>query len=212
MTTFPSATRWVIRNTGGPAGASDGVFWSNDQGWVDLTSATIFTGDDPIDLNLPADGEWVRIEDLRVLIAQMEMAQRAELSKIEKERDEADRRAGAAERKLANLEEQERRRDHWLNEAKVAAGHSTNTSFDQVWAEVLAAAKQAPRPTSEVELTYSVAYEGDHTLSFPNTAAAKEWLETHQSNYDWNLDGVRLRYCVGEIDVYELMKDEGKAA
>ena len=51
---------------------------------------------------------------------------------------EADRRAGAAERRLEKLEEQERRRDCWFLQAKRDAGYDQNVSFDIVWDALLA--------------------------------------------------------------------------
>lgn len=59
------------------------------------------------------------------------------------ERDEADRRAGAAERQLVSLREDANRHQQWLDNAKRAAGHSVNTSFDIVWADALAALKDS---------------------------------------------------------------------
>lgn len=56
---------------------------------------------------------------------------------LRRERDEADRRAGAAKRKLEALEEQERRRDQWMREQKQALGYALNVSFDDVWVDVL---------------------------------------------------------------------------
>lgn len=58
---------------------------------------------------------------------------------VRAERDEADRRAGAAERKLAHLQEAAAARASWLSKAKAQAGYSDNVSFDVVWAEALAA-------------------------------------------------------------------------
>jgi hypothetical protein len=42
---------------------------------------------------------------------------------------------------VAELKESARRRSEWLDEAKRAAGFSSNTSFDDVWAKCLAAYK-----------------------------------------------------------------------
>ena len=43
------------------------------------------------------------------------------------------------EAKVASLEEDKRRRQSWMDDAKRAAGYSYNTSFDAVWADALAA-------------------------------------------------------------------------
>lgn len=62
-----------------------------------------------------------------------------DVSALIHERDEADRRAGAAERLNAHLEKSASLTRSWLDEAKRAAGYSANVSFDVVWAEALAA-------------------------------------------------------------------------
>lgn len=62
----------------------------------------------------------------------------SKISQLQKERDEADRAAGAAMRRIAYLEENERKQARWLSEAKRAQGYSDNTSFDEVWAKVRA--------------------------------------------------------------------------
>jgi len=67
---------------------------------------------------------------------------RAKLAKVEAERDEADRRAGAAERRKVDLEVAEIRHRQWLDDAKRAAGYHPNVSFDVVWADALAALKE----------------------------------------------------------------------
>jgi len=62
----------------------------------------------------------------------------AHINKLQKERDEADRSAGAAMRRIVQLEDSERKSNMWLSEAKRAEGYSDNTSFDDVWANVRA--------------------------------------------------------------------------
>lgn len=62
-----------------------------------------------------------------------------EIDRLTRERDEADRAAGAAARRIADLEDTAIKRSNWLREAKAAAGYTDNTSFDDVWAEALAA-------------------------------------------------------------------------
>lgn len=56
--------------------------------------------------------------------------------------DEADRRAGAAERKLADAQAASRKHDEWLYQAKLAAGYGPHTLFSTVWSETLALAKK----------------------------------------------------------------------
>jgi len=60
------------------------------------------------------------------------------IAQLQIERDEADRAAGAAMRRIATLEDNERKSAMWLSEAKRAEGYSDNTSFDDVWAAVRA--------------------------------------------------------------------------
>lgn len=57
------------------------------------------------------------------------------------DRDEADRRAGAAERLRAYAEDTTARRQAWLKKAKAEAGYEDGVSFDRVWDETLARAK-----------------------------------------------------------------------
>jgi hypothetical protein len=63
----------------------------------------------------------------------------AAIDAVRCERDEADRRAGAAERRIVHLEEAAAARAAWLSRAKRAAGYDDNVSFDRVWEEALAA-------------------------------------------------------------------------
>ena len=48
-----SQTYWVIANI------DESLFWSNQDGWVDLGSATRFSTDDRYSLRLPIAGSWV---------------------------------------------------------------------------------------------------------------------------------------------------------
>lgn len=59
------------------------------------------------------------------------------LRQTETERDEADRRAGAAERRNADLQDSANCRADWLSRAKRQWGVLDDTSFDVVWAECL---------------------------------------------------------------------------
>ena len=65
----------------------------------------------------------------------------AEISKLTAELAEADRRAGAAERRMADLEDTISKANHSRDRMKEEAGYHTNVSFDVVWAETLAKAK-----------------------------------------------------------------------
>jgi len=65
-----------------------------------------------------------------------------ELECAKAERDEADRRAGAAERELAELKEELLTYKDLRSQRKRDAGYDDGTSFDVVWAEALAALKE----------------------------------------------------------------------
>lgn len=66
-----------------------------------------------------------------------------EMAALRAERDEADRRAGAAERLLADRDDSIMRREQWLRRAKEERGYGQNTSFDRVWSETCALADRA---------------------------------------------------------------------
>ena len=80
-----------------------------------------------------AQAYW--ITDLSALLSQNEA--------LRSERDEADRRAGAAERQLADRNDNIMRREQWLRSAKEQRGYDRNTSFDRVWAETCTLADRA---------------------------------------------------------------------
>lgn len=54
---------YVIRNKNQPQ--TD--FWSNEQGWVDLSSADLFTVQEQAQLNLPTDGEWASLWEVNAV-------------------------------------------------------------------------------------------------------------------------------------------------
>lgn len=66
------------------------------------------------------------------------------LATLKLERDEADRRAGAAERRNAELLDSASKRGNWFRQAKRAAGYHENVSFDVVWAAALSALLATP--------------------------------------------------------------------
>ena len=68
---------------------------------------------------------------------------KARIDAAEAERDEADRRAGAAERKMESLKDAAIRRNHWLQQAKQDRGYDNNVSFDVVWKETCEKADKA---------------------------------------------------------------------
>ena len=59
------------------------------------------------------------------------------LERVTKERDDADRRAGAATREMEDLIDSQHRRTRWLDTAKEQWGVHRNISFDVVWDESL---------------------------------------------------------------------------
>lgn len=101
----------------------------------------------PIIQILAKEGMWVGSIDGHGVVAADELFRNDPYEKIEAltierdslkaERDEADRRAGAAERLLANERDTNYRRTGWLDKAKQEWGCDRNTSFDVIWNECL---------------------------------------------------------------------------
>lgn len=48
---------WVIRYSR-ESGQEEPLWWSNDDGWVDARSATVFTDEQHLVLRLPLQGKW----------------------------------------------------------------------------------------------------------------------------------------------------------
>ena len=67
------------------------------------------------------------------------------VQKLEAERDEADRRAGCAERHMAGLSDDVRRFEEARRRMKVQWGVHDNVSFDVVWQQALDAKAEAKR-------------------------------------------------------------------
>jgi len=90
------------------------------------------------DLETRADpaGEVLELYELRTQVRDINTM----LAGLRAERDEADRRAGSAERRLAFEEDTNRKRRQWNDEQKRARGYSTNDTFDKVWHDVCALA------------------------------------------------------------------------
>lgn len=59
--------KYIIKAIGKTAKyyAKDGfkAYWSNDDGWVDIQSATVFSKKETEILNLPIDGQFVEKKD-----------------------------------------------------------------------------------------------------------------------------------------------------
>ena len=62
----------------------------------------------------------------------------AEVERLRAERDDADRRSGAAERSLEHAQDTISRHRSWTGEAKKQWGVDDSISFDKVWEECLA--------------------------------------------------------------------------
>lgn len=67
----------------------------------------------------------------------------AQVGRVIEERDEADRRAGAAERTTAYADKENIAHRRWLSKAKKQWGVSDYVSFDKVWEEALNLKKAA---------------------------------------------------------------------
>ena len=73
----------------------------------------------------------------------------AELDRVKAERDEADLRAGAAERSYQREREATSARDSWRRKAKRQWGVDDSVSFDVVWAEAIAQKEQITKLIAE---------------------------------------------------------------
>ena len=71
------------------------------------------------------------------------------LERVTKERDDADRRAGAANREVEDLQDSQHRRTRWLDTAKEQWGVHHNISFDVVWDEALKNKSELERASAE---------------------------------------------------------------
>lgn len=85
-------------------------------------------------LKMTEDGAHFHGKDLRDLTRNISKTLEA-IDELTEERDEADRRAGAAERQLERYRDWERKHKLWLTEAKESLGYTDRMSFDIVWAE-----------------------------------------------------------------------------
>lgn len=85
---------------------------------------------------------------------------------LKKEIDEADRRAGCAERQLSYVQDSTNRRKEWLRKAKQEWGVSENVSFDVVWEEALKLKKRGLVISSSNHSTFGYD-ENDDSLKGP---------------------------------------------
>lgn len=96
---------------------------------------------------------------------------RAQLESVTKERDEADRLAGAAQRRLAYAEDSISCRQAWLARAKAQWGAATEVSFDEVWAQALVL-KGATEPRGGAAWSVDNAVTAAHLAGF----AGRSWV------------------------------------
>lgn len=93
----------------------------------------------------------------------------------ERDRDEADRRAGAAERLAAPTEEKYASLVAWRDRQKAEAGYDRSVSFDTVWAETLEKARKYDRMQAattdrakfdawitSLNVGYNIAFRGEY--------------------------------------------------
>jgi hypothetical protein len=99
-----------------------------------------------------ADADMERPEDHTCWIAADEIAHlRAEVETLKVERDDADRRAGASERRLERVSDSLDRFRDVRRKMKRERGYDDNVSFDVVWAETCAKADRAARDLAVAE-------------------------------------------------------------
>ncbi|MGF3028048.1 hypothetical protein ACQVP2_35330 [Methylobacterium aquaticum] len=111
-----------------------------------------------------------RTDDLRALLA-----------RVEAERDEADRRAGAAERRIARLEEDARKEERWLEDAKRARGYDIGVSFDTVWVETCAKADGNIGAVAEVERGRCANLCEERAAYFDRAPGHRDWKDAARS-------------------------------
>lgn len=76
-----------------------------------------------------------------------------------RERDEADRRAGSAERNMEGMKESAAARAQWLSRAKRQRGYDDNISFDHVWRDTCEAADASGRLTADLSASHETIAE-----------------------------------------------------
>lgn len=75
----------------------------------------------------------------------------AEIERLRSDVSEADRRAGEAERRLESANDTIYKSSCWRDGIKIDLGYSHNTSFDIVWSETLAKAKESDQLRERVK-------------------------------------------------------------
>lgn len=113
------------------------------------------------------------------------------LAEIRRERDEADRAAGAALRQVAHLNEAAAQRASWLSKAKQQEGADQNTSFDDVWA-----ALRAERDALRADLAAATGNDNEAIGAWREDKARLDWLDGVNTSanrrngtvYGWHFD------------------------
>ncbi len=123
---------------------------------------------------------------LMQLAAQHLRASLAREAELVRERDEADRRAGCAERKNARLQDDAAGRSEWLHRAKSEAGYHDSISFDRVWAETRATALAAEAKLAEArrvieEIVPARLCGESHSPPIPDS----EYLSLDKATWGW---------------------------
>src|SRR4051794_24288642 len=90
-------------------------------------------------LSYAACNEADRAELEPVIRRRIAAVMRESEASMGRQRDEADRRAGAAERNVERLDDSVSKHSSWLSKAKREAGYPDNISFDVVWSDALRA-------------------------------------------------------------------------
>ncbi len=119
------------------------------------------------------------------------------IQRLEGERDEADRRAGSAERKLAYLEDAGKRETGWLLDAKTSRGYDGNISFDTVWVETCALADRAIAAEQALSASQQEVERLTSHLSWAVTEL-EEW-DAYQKRPERGDCGVECACCMGEM-------------
>lgn len=96
--------------------------------------------------------------------------------KMEAERDEADRRAGAAERKAASLQDDMNRTEEWFRQAKRDWSVEQNFSFDIVWDRALHAKNNSERLDKLRRLCGYVENGSSTVVKLQQDDATREWI------------------------------------
>ncbi len=113
------------------------------------------------------------------------LAQADTAAQAQADRDEADRRAGAAERRYENERDTTMKRGWWLREAKERAGYHDDISFDTVWAETLAKAESLSAEVERLRAALDAAAEVVH---------ADSGYSSYQTTID-SEEASNLRHC-----------------